>query len=98
MTGGSEGIGRQFCLDLARCGFNIAVSSRSQAKLEAVEQELKAVSPEVEVRTRSIDFSKETDYSGVVGDKEVMDNLALVVNNVGFLKLQKCFDVDPGTI
>ena len=87
ITGGSEGIGRQFCLDFARAGFNIAISSRSLDKLEKVKQEIQAIDPKVEVRCKAIDYSSETDYSSIISDSEVVNNLAFIVNNVGFLKL-----------
>lgn len=43
VTGASEGIGRCFALDLARCGFNIVLASRSIEKLEKVQNEISAI-------------------------------------------------------
>ena len=74
-------------MDFARAGFNIAISSRSLDKLEKVKQEIQAIDPKVEVRCKAIDYSSETDYSSIISDSEVMNNLAFIVNNVGFLKL-----------
>ena len=47
VTGASEGIGKEFALQLARSGFNVCISSRSMAKLEQVQQEIKHASPSV---------------------------------------------------
>ena len=33
ITGASDGIGKQYCHELARCGFNIALMARDDAKL-----------------------------------------------------------------
>ena len=48
VTGASDGIGAEFCRQLAKDGFNICLISRTMAKLEAVEQELKQIAPDVE--------------------------------------------------
>lgn len=42
VTGASDGIGAEYCIQLAREGFNICLVSRTRAKLEAVEKEIKA--------------------------------------------------------
>ena len=57
VTGGSEGIGREFALDLARSGFNLVLASKSITKLEAVAQECKAVNPRIDIRLHSIDLT-----------------------------------------
>ena len=41
VTGGSDGIGAEYCLELAKEGFNICVVSRTRSKLEAVEKRIK---------------------------------------------------------
>ena len=45
VTGASDGIGKEFCLQLARMGFNICLVSRTPTKLKAVEALVKVPSP-----------------------------------------------------
>ena len=48
VTGASDGIGAEFCRQLAADGFNICLISRTQEKLDAVEAELKRIAPGVQ--------------------------------------------------
>lgn len=47
VTGASEGIGRSYVLELAKCGFNIKLVSRCQDKLEKVAEEARALNPSI---------------------------------------------------
>jgi len=42
VTGGSDGIGKQIALELARNGFNIVLVSRSTEKLQKAKDEIEA--------------------------------------------------------
>jgi len=83
VTGASEGIGRCYALDLARSGFNIVLASRSQDKLEKVQREIAGINHNLKVKIVPIDLANSTDYSAITADREVSDNLAIVVNNAG---------------
>lgn len=41
VTGASDGIGAEYCMQLAKEGFNICLVSRTRSKLEAVENKIK---------------------------------------------------------
>ena len=41
VTGGSDGIGAEFCRQLAKAGFNICIVSRTESKMEAIELEIR---------------------------------------------------------
>ena len=56
VTGASDGIGAEYCIQLAREGFNICLVSRTRAKLEAVEKKIKAAT---KVQTCLIQFDFE---------------------------------------
>ena len=47
VTGASDGIGAEYCRQLASDGFNIVLVSRTLSKLKAVEAEIKAISTKV---------------------------------------------------
>ena len=47
ITGASEGIGREYALELARCGYNIKICARSEDKLAKVAEEARALNPAI---------------------------------------------------
>lgn len=47
ITGASEGIGRDYALQLAKAGFNLVLVSRTTANLERVATEAKLNNPEI---------------------------------------------------
>ena len=62
MTGASDGIGKEFALQLALQGFNILLISRTESKLNVVSQEIThdTRSSPVQVKTFPIDFNSAT--------------------------------------
>jgi 17beta-estradiol 17-dehydrogenase / very-long-chain 3-oxoacyl-CoA reductase len=58
VTGGSDGIGEQFCHQLAEKGFNICIISRNKSKMIEKLEEIKKSAPR-EIKTKCIvaDFS-----------------------------------------
>jgi len=42
VTGASDGIGREFAIQLAKAGFNVLLAARNQAKLDAVVEDISA--------------------------------------------------------
>jgi len=95
VTGASDGIGRCFALDLARTGFNVVLASRSKDKLEKVEREIANINNNVKVKVVSIDLANATDYTPITGDREVSENLAIVVNNAGQHLDGRFFEIAP---
>lgn len=61
VTGASDGIGAEFCIQLAREGFNICLVSRTRSKLESVERQVREANPKVETCTIQFDFTDATD-------------------------------------
>lgn len=41
VTGASDGLGKEYCLELAKSGFNVVLMARDNAKLEAVAKEIR---------------------------------------------------------
>ncbi|KAI6027064.1 hypothetical protein EDC04DRAFT_3116205 [Pisolithus marmoratus] len=85
VTGASDGIGREFALQLGSAGFNVLLVARNQAMLSSVANEIaERTAGRVESKLFLIDFAK--------NDKEAFDSLktllanlevGVLINNVG---------------
>ncbi|KAI8622486.1 3-ketoacyl-CoA reductase [Chytriomyces sp. MP71] len=81
VTGASDGIGREFVLQLASQGLKVLLISRNQSKLDAVASEAKT-----ECKTLSFDFASASadDYARLAKVVEGLDGgVAVLINNVG---------------
>lgn len=83
VTGASDGLGKEFALQLARSGFNLVLVSRTASKLAALAEEITAEYP-VETQILAMDFARnaDADYEAlreVVADLDV----SVLINNVG---------------
>lgn len=84
VTGASDGIGKEYALQLAAKGFNIVLVSRTQSKLDALAKEIESKYTSIKTKTLAMDFaqSKDSDFNSLrslVSDLEV----SVLVNNVG---------------
>jgi len=83
ITGCTDGIGKEFALQLAQKGFNVVLVSRTLAKLEALAEEIHEKYG-VETKCVAIDYAKATleDFERL---QEVSDavEVGVLVNNVG---------------
>ncbi|XP_066275076.1 very-long-chain 3-oxoacyl-CoA reductase-B-like [Branchiostoma lanceolatum] len=81
VTGSSDGIGKEYAKQLAACGLNIVLISRSEDKLKAVAAEIEGKSG---VRTKIVvaDFGSTEIYHNIKQELEGLDIVCLV-NNVG---------------
>jgi 17beta-estradiol 17-dehydrogenase / very-long-chain 3-oxoacyl-CoA reductase len=86
VTGASDGLGKEYAIQLAQKGFNIVLISRTESKLQGVAKEIEQKYAGTAVKTKilPIDFSKndEGDYAKL---KALVDGLdvAVLINNVG---------------
>ncbi|XP_014248453.1 inactive hydroxysteroid dehydrogenase-like protein 1 isoform X2 [Cimex lectularius] len=83
VTGSTDGLGKEFALQLAKQGMNIVLISRSETKLQSTAAEIKALY-DVEVQYIQADFSSTDAYDKI---RKVLDGLdiGILVNNVGIL-------------
>lgn len=83
ITGASDGIGKEFAVQMARRHFNLILISRTLSKLETLQNELQKEFG-IEVKILSIDISRDVPEN-YVAIKEVCGNLPItvLVNNVG---------------
>ncbi|GKZ70118.1 hypothetical protein AnigIFM50267_005369 [Aspergillus niger] len=84
VTGASDGLGKEFALQLARAEFNILLVSRTASKLDTLSSEITTKFPSVQTKTLAMDFARnqDSDYEKL---KELVDELdvSVLVNNVG---------------
>jgi len=81
VTGGTDGIGKEYARQFAKRGFKVVLISRTKEKLEQVSKEIE---DEFHVETKFIcfDFTKTVGYDKI--EEELKDlNVGILVNNVG---------------
>ena len=83
ITGASDGIGKEFALQVARAGYSTLLVSRTQSKLDSLAADIKA-KYNTPTKTLAMDFgaNKDEDYAKL---KELVDSrdIAILINNVG---------------
>ncbi|KAH9021059.1 3-ketoacyl-CoA reductase [Lactarius pseudohatsudake] len=84
VTGASDGIGREFAIQLARAGFNVLLAARNQAKLDAVVADVAKVASAVQTKTFVIDFASADDakWEAFLGELKPIE-VGVLVNCVG---------------
>ncbi|CAD8186763.1 unnamed protein product [Paramecium pentaurelia] len=83
VTGGTDGIGKEFCIELAKQGFNIVIVAKNEQKMNELSQQLQNF--QVETKIIVADFSQEHSiefYEKVKSDLRYLD-ISILVNNVG---------------
>ncbi|KAJ9629708.1 hypothetical protein H2203_002089 [Taxawa tesnikishii (nom. ined.)] len=84
ITGASDGIGKEYALQLAAKGFNIVLVSRTKSKLESLASDIESKYGSVQTKILAMDFAQNRDSDfdalrSLVSGVEV----AILVNNVG---------------
>jgi len=80
ITGASRGIGRIIALTLARNGVRVSLAARTEAQLEAVQAEIKALGGQV--ASFPTDVSREADVMALMRNTvELFGRLDILVNN-----------------
>ena len=84
ITGASDGIGKEFALQLAQKGFNTVLVSRTASKLDALATEISSQPGSMQTKTLAMDFAGDSaaDYERLAELVEGLD-VAILVNNVG---------------
>jgi 17beta-estradiol 17-dehydrogenase / very-long-chain 3-oxoacyl-CoA reductase len=83
ITGASDGIGKEFAVQIARQGFNLVLVSRTQSKLDALAAELKE-KHDTDTRVLAMDFTqnRDKDYKSLAKLLDGLD-ISILINNVG---------------
>lgn len=84
ITGASDGLGKEFALQIARAGFNVLLVSRTESKLISLADEIKSKNPATQTKILAMDFAqnKDSDYEQLKGLVDGLD-IAILINNVG---------------
>lgn len=86
VTGATDGIGKAFCLEMAKKGMNVLLISRTESKLVECSKEIEEAYPNVQTKHLAIDYSN---FDQAAQDKvaktfqELDGGLGVLVNNVG---------------
>ncbi|KAJ5273281.1 hypothetical protein N7478_008406 [Penicillium angulare] len=84
VTGASDGLGKEFALQLARAKFNIVLVSRTESKLIALGEEITRQYPNVQTKTLAMDFSENSDEDYAALSELTSDlDVSILINNVG---------------
>lgn len=84
ITGASDGLGKEFALQLARSGFNILLVSRTASKLIALEEEITSKNPSVQTKSLAMDYARNDDADFETLKTAVNElDVAVLINNVG---------------
>ena len=97
VSGGSRGIGRAICLDLAKNGYNIAFNYiENDIAAEKTVFSLKKISRFINIKKYKCDVADNDAIESMVSDiKDTMGNISLLVNNAGIAKHQLFQDISP---
>ena len=88
ITGATDGIGKEFCIQLAKLKFNLILVSRNIEKLKKVSDELKNKFINLQTILIEFDFSKKfsiKDYENYFVNNNDIKNLdiSILINNIG---------------
>jgi 17beta-estradiol 17-dehydrogenase / very-long-chain 3-oxoacyl-CoA reductase len=88
ITGATDGIGKEFCIQLAKLKFNLILVSRNIEKLKNVSDELKNKFINLQTILIEFDFSKKfsiKDYEKFfLNNKEIKNlDISILINNIG---------------
>lgn len=83
VTGASDGIGKEYALQLASRGLNIVLISRTKAKLEKIAEDIKSQHG-VDTRVIVFDFVQQYGYEKIEEQLKDLD-IGVLINNVGMV-------------
>lgn len=99
ITGATKGIGRSIALSLAKEGYHILLTARTESNLIALQGELQSLYPNQQITYQLTDFSDQEQVKelALVADR-VFPELDVLVNNVGLFVPGSLFEEAPGAL
>jgi 17beta-estradiol 17-dehydrogenase / very-long-chain 3-oxoacyl-CoA reductase len=98
ITGATDGIGKAYCEEFARLGFNIILVSRNIEKLKSVATEIKKRNSQIQTFEVAFDFDSHAtfkEYEEAFGDLQAKLDISILVNNVGAFTEGNYIDLQP---
>lgn len=89
VTGATDEIGRAFCHELAKEGFNIVLIARKKEKLNSFANELKRINPVIQTKVILSDFldaAKPKFFENLYKELDKLD-ISILINNTGYYLL-----------
>uniref|UniRef100_A0A0N4Z8F8 Estradiol 17-beta-dehydrogenase 12 n=1 Tax=Parastrongyloides trichosuri TaxID=131310 RepID=A0A0N4Z8F8_PARTI len=85
ITGSTDGIGKQYAIELGKKGFNLILISRSEHKLKEVKNEIHTIVDTIEIDVITFDFINisNKDYNEIIFKRLDTYDIGILVNNVG---------------
>ena len=80
VTGASDGIGKEYAIELARRGSNVCLVGRSKEKLDAVQEEIKKSTPNAQTRVVIIDLAHANEATWAKFAAEIADLNATILS------------------
>lgn len=95
VTGASDGIGKAFCFEFAKIGFNVCLLGRNKLKLDSVEDEIKKIHPNIKTQIIVADLSEslEKDFFSKINDQVKNMDISILINNAGVANTGKFIDL-----
>jgi len=95
VTGCTDGIGKQYCLEMAACTNKFVLIGRNMKKLSLLTQEMSERNPDAEFITLTVDFADTVDYEQLEKQLKNLD-IGVFMNFVGvsYPLPQKLHDLD----
>jgi len=101
VTGATDGIGKEFTLQLAKRGFNMILISRSQTKLEETVKEIEVYKVQTQIHVLDFLHASVADYDAVADMIDTVEGpITVLVNNVGMTHEfpEKYLETDPQVV
>lgn len=83
VTGASDGIGKQFAIQLAKKGLNVLLLARSSVKMDKIIEDCSEFKVEVIKATFDFDTTKDSDWKALTTKIEGLGEISVLINNVG---------------
>ena len=99
ISGASRGIGRALALALAKDGYDLAVCSRNQSKLDQLSQELRSSHPKTVLHTMACDVSERDSLLAFASQvKQWTPHVDVLINNAGIFLMGNILEEAEGQL